>query len=375
MGNRKLRILFLVSTLNVANGVNSFVMNYFRKLNHEEIQIDILMYFDRKSPYIDEICSNGGHVYLAPPISNLKQHIHFCDRIIKSGNYDIIHDNTLIVSIPIMMLAKMRNIKVRILHSHATKMGDTLWKNVRNTCFIPILKGTATHYFACSEAAGKAMFGKHKYVVIPNVINAKEYVFNSKKRNDIRKMMHVQNKKVIATVGRCSMQKNPFFALDIIKRCIKKCPNIEYWWIGNGPLSEEMKQYVCKLGIDNNVKLLGERRDVKDLYQAIDCFFLPSLFEGLPVTGIEAQAMGIPLVVSDTVTSEMVITDIVEFLSLDDGDNKWANKLNTVLDKPIDREYYSKQFVNSKYSDSKCGEKLVDIYLSIMESLNPCIKR
>lgn len=367
MNKRKLRILFLVSTLNVANGVNSFVMNYFRKINHEEVQIDILMFFDRTSPYIDEIHSCGGNVYLAPPVSNLKEHIEYCDTVLRSGNYDVIHDNTLIVSIPVMLLAKKRHIKTRILHSHATKMGDTFLKNIRNSFFIPILKSTATHYFACSEAAGKAMFGKHKYMVIPNVINAEDYTFDAKKRSDVRTAMGVEEKKVVATVGRCSMQKNPFFALEIIKEGIKRCPDIEYWWIGNGSLSAEMKQYVHKLGIDNNVKLLGERTDVKDLYQAMDCFFLPSLFEGLPVTGIEVQAMGLPLVLSDTITPEVVITDMVEFLSLNDKKEKWANKIQEILEKSIDREYYSKQFKSSRYSNIGCGENLISIYFSLMK--------
>lgn len=369
MEKRKMRILFLVSTLNVANGVNSFVMNYMRKMNHEEVQVDVLMFLDRKSSYIDEIRSYGGNVYLAPPVSDLKKHIAYCDGILKTGNYDVIHDNTLIVSIPTMLLAKKRNIQLRILHSHATKIGETFLKQVRNSFFLPILKSTATQYFACSEAAGKAMFGKHKYMIVPNVVNAEDYAFDENKRNSVRRAMGVEGKKIVATVGRCAMQKNPFFALDVMKECVTRFPNIEYWWIGNGKLFSDMKEYLHQLGIEDNVKLLGERTDVKALYQAMDCLFLPSLFEGLPVTCIEAQAAGLPIVMSDTITREVVITNLVETLSLKNNTlEEWADTIQVTVRKSMEREYYSNLFKSSKYSDSGCGEKLIDIYVSLMKN-------
>ena len=124
--------------------------------------------------------------------------------------------------------------------------------------------------------------------------------------------MRAESKIVVGTVGRLAAEKNPFFAMDVFQAFLERKSNAEYWWIGNGPLSEDVKKYIYRKGLERSVRLFGSRNDVVDLYQAMDVLFMPSTFEGLPVTGIEAQAMGLPMVVSDTVTNEMCYTDLVD---------------------------------------------------------------
>lgn len=366
----KINVLMLLPNLRAANGVASFAMNYFRNVDKEKIHIDFALYADRPSPYYEEIKQAGSKIYVLPNIKNLKEHFRVCKKILSEGHYNIIHDNTLHISIPMMWCAKNAGIPVRILHSHSAQMGETKLKAIRNKLFIPILLGLATDYVACSKVAGENLFGKKHFTVIPNVINAEKYVFNENKREQIRKSMHVEDKFVIGTVGRLAYQKNPFFAMDVVKELLKKVPNAEYWWIGSGTLDNEVRKYVKQQGLENNIKLLGSRNDVIDLYQAMDVFFLPSLFEGLPVTGVEAQALGLPMVVSDTVTDEMVYTDLVEYVSLEQNKNIWVKKITEVIKKANVRDKYSTNLKQSIFTDKNCAEILAKLYLNILtESL------
>lgn len=363
---KKYKVLMLLSTYGVASGVNTFAMNYLRGFNHENVEVDFAVYFERESPYIAEIKSYGGKTYVLPPVKSILFHSGECRRILRDGKYDIIHDNSLVLTIPIMIAAKLERIPVRILHSHATELGETWQKKIRNKLLLPLLKLSATDYLACSNAAGKAMFGTMPFTIVPNVVQANSLVFDQAKRNEKRNKMGVSCKRVIATVGRAAMQKNPFFALDVIKILSKTEDDIVFWWIGNGSLEKEMKEYANQIGVGEYFVFLGKRSDVVELYQAMDVFFLPSLFEGLPLTGVEAQAMGLPMVVSDTVTDEMVFTDLVDYVSLNESAEVWAKHLKRLLARKVDRESYSDKLNQSVFSDIGCGERLTNLYTEML---------
>lgn len=241
-------------------------------------------------------------------------------------------------------------------------MGETPVKELRNKAFLPVLRSLATDYAACSQLAGHAMFGDREFTVIPNVIQTEKYRFDPIVRKQVRQNMNAQDKVVVGTVGRLAEQKNPFFAIDVFAELLKKVPDAEYWWAGSGPLQEQVKTYVEEKKLTNYVKLLGSRNDTVELYQGMDVFFLPSFFEGLPVTGVEAQAMGLPMVVSDTVTCEMVYTDIVDYVCLSDTLETWASRLETALRKKTEREQYTERLKQSAFSDVGCGNRLEQVY-------------
>lgn len=148
------------------------------------------------------------------------------------------------------------------------------------------------------------MFGNRKFTVLPNVIRAEKYRFDSAARENVRRKMNTQDRFVIGSVGRLAIEKNPFFAMDVFECLQKQVPNAEYWWVGSGPLEKSVQDYVNQKGLSENVRLLGSRDDVTSLYQGMDVFFLPSLFEGLSIVTVEAQAMGLPCVVSDVIPPE-----------------------------------------------------------------------
>lgn len=363
-----MKVLMLVPNLQVANGVASFVMNYLRHLDRKSVQVDIVSYQKGDSIYYKEVEDLGGKMYFLPGIGNLSEHIKVCDEILSKGQYDIIHDNTLHISIPMMWCAKRAGVPVRILHSHNSKMGETPIKALRNKTFLPVLRSLATNYAACSQLAGRAMFGDREFTVIPNVIQTEKYHFDPIVRRHVRQSMNAQDKFVVGTVGRLAEQKNPFFAIDVFAELLKKVPNSEYWWAGSGPLQEQVKAYVEEKKLTEQVKLLGSRNDAVELYQGMDVFFLPSLFEGLSIVTVEAQAMGLPCVVTDEIPPEAEYTDLVKRVALKQPKELWAEQLKDCRNVNMDRNRSGEKLRESVFSDSGCGNRLQSIYSYCLKS-------
>lgn len=364
---KKIKVLFLVGNLRPANGVSSFAMTYFRNIDHNKISIDFALLNDVKSPYYKEIRQNGGRIFILPPLHKTFQHIRACYKILRSNNYQIIHNNLLLSSIPMIYCAWLCKVPVRILQSHNTELSSIKWKEKRNKTFLPILKCVSNAYLACGIEAGKALFGNNDFNVIPNAIPFNKTFYDPIIRKDLRKKYNCKNKIVIGTVGRISFQKNPFFALDVIEKAYKKNPNIEYWWIGSGELDEKVKNYVQKKGLNKFVRFFGSRTDVQKLYQAMDVFFLPSLFEGLPITAIEAQASGLPSLISSSVTRELEYTDLVKFLSLNSSLDTWAENLISQSERNPVRQNYINDLRSSEFYAPNAANKLSLNYMRFLK--------
>ena len=266
-----------------------------------------------------------------------------------------------------MHYAKKHNIPVRILHSHSSRLSGSKLKAIRNRIFLPFLLNTTTKYVACSKAAAEGMFGTCNCMIVPNVVSAEKLSFNLDVRSEIRYKMKVEKKLILGSVGRMAVEKNPIFAIQAVLEAKRTIPNLEYWWIGDGPLMQKVKEFVVANHAEGYIKLLGNRSDVYRFYQAMDIFFLPSFFEGLPVTGLEAQAAGLPCIVSDTVSNEFVYTDLVHFFSLSKGTTGMRNILKQVMNQVYDRTAYSQNLLASKFSDQNAGKILLRIY---QDSLN-----
>lgn len=363
--SKKIRVLMIGPNLRVSNGVASVEMNYFRNINAEQVEFDFATLEYRETPYIEEIEKRGGHVYVLPPVKDAKKHLQACKKIIQEGKYDVVHDNTLFKSFPLMWCAKKAGVPVRALHSHAAAMGETRKKKVINTALLPILKSQCNVNLACSELAGKCMFGNKPFVVIPNAIDMKRFCLNKEVREQVRSAMGSSDKVIVGTIGRLALQKNPFFAMDVFAEFLKIQPNAEYWWIGTGAEDEKVKQYAESKNLQGSVRFLGNRTDTAELYQGMDVFFMPSLFEGLPVTGIEAQATDLPCVFSDTITKELQYSNLVHYLSLDENAEKWAQTLQNVVQ---EREQQEVKKDSARFDITACAEKLVNVYQKCIAS-------
>lgn len=367
MNNHKIKVLFLVGNLRPANGVTSFAMSYFRNINHDKIEIDFALLNDVKTPYYNEILNAGSKIFILPPIKKMKNHIARCKQILKENDYQIVHDNLLISSLPMMYCAYKLKVPVRILQSHNTELSSIWWKAKRNRLLLPFLKKMSNVYFACGTEAGKAMFGDSNFKVIPNAISLKKSYFSNYVRLKIRQKYNCKNKIIIGTVGRLSLQKNPFFAIKVIENLLEKNSNIQYWWIGSGELGDQVQRYIEENHLNDYIKLFGSHNDVSSLYQAMDVFFLPSLFEGLPITAIEAQAAGLPCVISDSVTKELVYTDLVQFISLNSPLSIWSDQIIKQSARCSNRAKYLDDLKTSPFYSPNATKFLSKYYLKLID--------
>ena len=312
-------------------GSDRYVYNYCTRINN--IHFDYSAVDNRRGilePLLEE---KGSLVFHVPQIK--KGPIKYYKTIksyIKSGNYDGVHIHLGHKSFLALLAAKKSNVKTRIVHAHIAFVPENpIQRGIR---FISTLatKHLATDLAACGVDAAKWVWGKKTYEygkvrVINNAIETKQYAFDQSKRIHLREQLGIQEQQVVVGhVGRLSEQKNQIRLLEIFAELQKICGNAVLIMIGQGEMEKEIQEKIIELNIANSVKMLGVRKDVADLLNIMDVFVFPSKYEGLPFTLIETQCNGLRCLCSDTVTSLVDITGIIQFVSLDESNEKWAEK-------------------------------------------------
>ena len=317
----------------VGGGVEAVVMNYYRNINRDKVQFDFIFDNDSVGIPTDEIEALGGKVILIPPYQKILSYHKELVRVLKEGKYKIIHSHINTLSVFPLFAAKRAGVPVRIAHSHSTTNKTEWKKNLMKQALRPFSKLFATHYMCCSELAGRWLFGNKTYnkgnvYLLNNAIDLEKFKFDKRIRKNKRKELNIQdNTLVIGHIGRFVEQKNHRFLIDIFNEVHKKNENSILLLAGQGPLVEEMKQKVSDLKLNDSVKFLGQRKDANELYQAFDVFLLPSLYEGLPVVGVEAQASGLLCFLSSDMTKETKVLSSTTIMSLSDSSEKWANNI------------------------------------------------
>lgn len=315
----------------LGGGVESVVMNYYRNIDRNKIQFDFICDDDSTNIPYDEIEKMGGKVILIPPYQKVFDYHKSLKKILKDGNYKIVHSHINTLSVFSLFAAKCAGVPVRIAHSHSTTNKKEKKKNLMKQVLRPFSKLFATDYMCCSELAGRWLFGNKEYdkgnvYLLNNAIDLDKFKYDENIRNIKRKELNIKDDTiVIGHVGRFVEQKNHRFLIDIFNEVYKKNNNSILLLAGQGPLMDEMKEKVSNLGLDNCVMFLGQRNDINELYQAMDVFCLPSLYEGLPVVGVEAQATGLLCVLSSDMTKETKVLESTEFVSLDKSTDEWAD--------------------------------------------------
>ena len=333
---KKIKILYIVSSLGVCNGVSSYAMNYLKNINSQEFQIDFITHSDKRSIYYDVIENKGGNVFYIPKIN----HKNFFDVLKKinkffkeNGNeYDIVHCHMLNAGVFFLYYAKKYNINIRILHSHVTKSSDKILNKIRNDIFLPIAIKNANYYCACSNDAGSIILKNKKFIVIKNAIEAEKYKFKNEIRTSIRKKMNIQDKVVVGNIGRFCPQKNQEYLIQIFSEFKLKVENAVLFLVGDGPDEYRLRELVKEMNIEKDVIFYGTCSDVENIYQVFDVFVLPSRYEGLGIVLIEAQASGLPCLVSSVVPKEAKITDEYVECSLEENPKVWAAKMVDIIE-------------------------------------------
>lgn len=328
------RVLVLDTVMD-RGGAETMMMNYLRHMNRSKVIYDFLVNRDYKAAYEDEIENLGGKIYRMCPMypqyfERYKK--EFRDFLRQHPEYKIIHSNLEERSYFGLRVAKEMGVPVRIAHAHNRPIGFDAKSIFREYFRIRLPKYT-THMFACGEEAGDWLFGKKnrsKVIQQRNAIDTSFYRYDADLARTVRAEFGVDdpNTLVIGHVGRFFPQKNHDFLIDIFQAVHQRQPNSVLWLVGGGELNDELKNHirakVDRLGLHNVIRFFGVRSDVNRIMQGMDCFLLPSLYEGFPVTMIEAQASGLPCVISDRVPAQCDITSTVAIVPLRDAPEQWA---------------------------------------------------
>ncbi|MEH6947948.1 glycosyltransferase family 1 protein [Bacillus sp. JJ634] len=362
---KPIRILQVVTVMN-RGGLETMLMNYYRKMDREHIQFDFMVHRTERGDYDDEIERFGGRIFRMPSIRPGNYRMYFKtldDFFLTHQDYKVVHSHINENSSFVLRAAKNACVPIRIAHSHLSDLGLD-YKLPFRLFARSYLKDNTNHFFACSKKAGQWLFGKNivhskKFNVLNNAVNAEEFVFNSTIRSQIRKQLGIQSELVIGHIGRFNKQKNHEFLIDIFKSVCNRQPNALLLLVGEGLLRESIEKKVKSLGLEPNVKFLGLRKDIPQLMQAMDLFLFPSLFEGLPVVLVEAQAAGLKCVVSNTITSETDVTRRIEFVSLDKSSEEWAD---IILSSTYEHTNTLEQIRKSGYDTTTMAQWLSEYY-------------
>ncbi|MCB5770902.1 glycosyltransferase family 1 protein [Megasphaera elsdenii] len=371
--NLPIRILQVGMTKNIG-GLETYLMQQFAHLDKTKVTYDFVnITSEDEIVFKDKILQAGSHIYgvrsrHSNPIRHYWQWITLLHHIAKNYKGIVLNSNSITYVFPIF-IARFFGIPMRIMHSHNSSFEQRIGfaKKVIMKMNRFLLKWGATNYFACSQLAGKWMFGeKTPFTVIPNAIDCSKFCFDSEIRNEMRKSLHIEDKFVVGHVGRFTYQKNHGFLIDVFNEIHKINPKAVLLLIGDavGNMSyyEKAKQKVQQYGLTGCVQFLGMRNDVPLLMQAMDCFVLPSRFEGLPVVGIEAQAAGLPCFFSDTITREVGLTELAHFVSLKDSSEDWAKKITVAH--TVNRKEAVNQVKAAGYEIESVAQKVQDFYLT-----------
>lgn len=366
-----MRILHFVSNIRISNGVMNVIMNYYRNINRKKIQFDFLYFdeFDTKT-FKDEIIYLGGEIYKIkrPQISlKCKKEIYsFFNE--KKGKYQVLHIHEVFLAPLLINAAKSKEPLITIIHVHTTVFGKNIRSAFRNRILCSFSEKMCDYKVACSKEAaikyyGKKEISKNNYQLIHNAIDVNKYIFNEEKRKKYRSLFGIEEYDiVIGTVGRLEKEKNHLFLLSILKELLKKDKRYKLLLIGEGSLEEILRKKSKKLGIENNVIFGGKREDVCNIYSSMDIFVQPSIYEGLSLAGVEAQASGLPCAFSDSITREAELANVT-YISLHKSSKEWAEKIVQI---EIVKDRSTAGTIKEKGYDIKCeAAKLTDFYLEI----------
>lgn len=359
------RLLCIVGSMN-AGGAETFLMKIYRKLDRDKYQFDFAVAIKEKGFYDDEIISMGGKIFhITPKSEGLLANFFSIKELVHNERYRyVLRTSQHSLSALELLASQFGGSKVRIFRSSNsnTTTGSKKQLLIHSLCkFMPLC--FANVRIAPSTEAADFMFGKGsiskgKAVLIKNGIDFNYYKYNVKKRNEIRKELNIENKTVIGHVGRFNQQKNHDFLIHVFNEYLKINNNAILILVGIGETQDKIRKMTEELCIQNKVLFLGVRNDIPDLLSAMDIFIFPSLYEGMPNTVIEAQASGLPCLISDNITKEAKLTPNVEYLSLKCGAEEWAieaSKISNTSRQNMLPSEYDISFVVSTFVNTVFG--------------------
>ena len=344
------------------------VMNLYRAVDREKIQFDFVIHTDKHCDFTDEVLSLGGRIFSAPRY-NVRNHFAYKKWWNKffseHPEYKVIHGHMFTIASIYLKIANKYGL-VTISHCHSSS-GKRGMKGFAKSVLRRSVKSTAKWLFTCSDKGGKWLYGKDvtkrkNYILLTNAIDTDKYVYDENLEKEVREEFNLGEKFVVGHVGRIFAPKNHKYLLEVFKEILKEKPDAHLMIVGTGPMEEEVKGWIKDMGLEDSVTMTGVRSDVNRIMQAFDCFVFPSLYEGLPVTVVEAQTASLPCFVSDTVTDEVCLTELVKMLSIEKAPSEWAKEIIKKTDGF--KKYNTKQkIVDAGYDIASTASWLQEFYL------------
>jgi len=362
----KIKILHCLLSQNIG-GIETFLINVLRRIDKNDFYIDFISECETPA-YNDEIRSLGSNIYQLPPRrKHPLQHRKMLYKLIHENNYNIIHvHKNSLADISAFTVCKRARVKSVIAHSHSS---STLTKifHLLHLVNRKKIRRIAKYYFACNELAGRWLFGNKLYnegniTIVSNAIDIDRFAFCQKTRDNVRRALGLQDNFVIGHVGRFISNKNHEFLIKLFLIAHKINPSSVLMLVGEGEVKTKIEKLVLQNGISDSVIFTGERNDVSELYQAMDVFVLPSFYEGMPVAAIEAQAAGLPCLLSNSISNEIALTSLVKQLEMNNLDI-WLDAIKNTK-KIENRENCNKRIIEERYDISSTVSKLEQLYRS-----------
>lgn len=363
-----IRVLHAIGCFEVG-GAQAMVINLLEALDRTQIQIDFVVDNPDRMEWAHRVEELGSRIHVLPKFkgNNVFQVRKAWDQFFtEHPEYKILHSHIRSYASLYLPVAKKHGV-VTIVHSHSTSNGSGLTSLAKRALQYP-LRFQADYFFGCSLEAGQWLFGKkavesHRYHMLKNAIAVRQYRFDPQIRQQYRTLLDLGDRKTYIHIGRFHPAKNHMFLLESFARIAAKDPEVLLLLIGDGDLRDEIQAKIAQLGLQGYVRLLGTRDDIHKILQAADCFVFPSLWEGLPVSVVEAQASGIPCVISDRITQDVVLSDLVTCLPVDQGTACWEQALT----QPMDRKDVTETIRDAGYDIETSARWLEEFYKKILK--------
>lgn len=361
-----IRILHVFASLD-RGGAETMLMNIYRNIDRTKVQFDFVVNDNNEEyAYEKEIMDLGGRIYRIPRYTldnHLKYKKAWYKLLMNNTEWKIVHAHHTSTASIYLRIAKYFNL-ITIAHSH-TAGGEFSFKSRIKMIMRYPIRYIADYLFACSVTAAKWMFGKDdtEVKIINNAIDSSLYVYSFVNRQMKRREFHIEDKFVVGHIGNFTNVKNYPFIIEVFDSILKKNSNSVLMLVGNMNNNPQIMKRVKELNFESKVIFTGVRSDVPELLSAMDVFLFPSLYEGLPLTLIEAQASGLKCIVSDTITDEVQITDLVEFISLDKSPDNWADSILNYKES-YERRDTSEKIRQAGYDIKEKAKEMEDFYLN-----------
>lgn len=386
-----IRILHVFGRLDMG-GAESRIMDLYRNIDRKKIQFDFVEHTEDKCFYDDEIKSLGGTIYRIPRFKfiNMKSYEHAWEELFKAiqskeeTKVVMVQGHMTSTASVYLPIAKKHGVSCTIAHARSAGVDPGIKGYLTRIMRMSIPK-KADRMFTCSQAAGISAFGKKAVLAnrvrfVPNAIDCEKFKYDEEVRNRIRTELGIEDSLVIGHVGRFHYAKNHEFLIKVFRDFLedwevqKKENDFGFSkkpvliMVGDGGKMANIKSLVLEYGISKNVIFLGKRTNVSDYYQAMDFFLYPSRYEGLPGTVVEAQSSGLPVLMSDAICDEVVVTDLVKTMSLSKQSDLWSEEIIRILNKMFssdnNRVLYNEEVIKSGFDVKSQAEIMEKFYLS-----------